>query len=174
MSTHRILQQLTGGDRRSIGKANLVVAQVLRDPALFKPLFTGFTHPDPLVRMRSADAVEKITATHPEYLKPHKNELLTTLTESQQPEVRWHVAALIARLDLTEPQQQRALQVLLGYTSDESAIVKTMAMQALGDLGLRYPALKPVALKHIRDLTATGTPAMKARGRKLLLTLTEA
>ncbi|NTW65016.1 MAG: hypothetical protein HGB21_01695, partial [Nitrospirae bacterium] len=69
---HAILQKLTGGDRRSIGKANEVVAEVLARPALFREVLSGMLTGDPLVRMRAADAVEKITASHPEYLAPHR------------------------------------------------------------------------------------------------------
>ncbi len=52
-----LLGKLQGGDRRSIGRADEVVADVLNDPALFDDLFQGMLHDDPVVRMRSADAV---------------------------------------------------------------------------------------------------------------------
>jgi hypothetical protein len=45
-----ILEKLKGGDRRSLGKAHEVAAEV-----------QGILYPDPVVRMRAADAVEKIT-----------------------------------------------------------------------------------------------------------------
>ncbi len=63
-----ILGKLRGGDRRSIGKSNEVVATVLKEPGLFDALFSGLFADDPLIRMRSADAAEKVTAVHPEYL----------------------------------------------------------------------------------------------------------
>jgi hypothetical protein len=44
-------------------------------------------------------------------------------------------------------------------------------MQALFDLAERYETLRPIALVHITELIAIGTPAMKARGRKLFDTL---
>ncbi len=53
---HPILSKLEGGDRRSIGKANEVVAEVLADPTLFEVVFSGLFSDDPLVRMRVADA----------------------------------------------------------------------------------------------------------------------
>jgi hypothetical protein len=65
-----IILKLAGGDRRSIGRSD----EVLADPSLFDVLFKGMLHEDPLVRMRAADAVEKITARHPEYLQPHKRQ----------------------------------------------------------------------------------------------------
>lgn len=49
--------------------------------------------------------------------------------------------------------------------------VKTNAMQALYDLAERHEALRSVVLLHIKELVDIGTPAMKARGKKLLARL---
>ena len=75
-----ILQQLAGGDRRSIGAVPQVVDAVLSDDRLFPTVFDGMRHADPVVRMRCADAVEKISARRPELLA-HKAALLA-LAES--------------------------------------------------------------------------------------------
>lgn len=72
----RILDKLSGGDRRSIGRVDEVVADVLRDPSLFERVFDGMLSDDPIIRMRAADAVEKITAQHPEYLQHYKEKLI--------------------------------------------------------------------------------------------------
>jgi len=58
---HSILEKLKGGDRRSLGKAHKVAAEVQAKPQFFKKLIQGILYPDPVVRMRAADAVEKIT-----------------------------------------------------------------------------------------------------------------
>ena len=71
-----ILEKLRGGDSRSIGRANEVVADVLKDPALFSIVFNVMLEPDPIIRMRAADAVEKITEQHPEWLDPYKQLLI--------------------------------------------------------------------------------------------------
>ena len=71
-----ILDKLAGGDRRSIGRVSEVVEEVLAEPALFDQLFAGMFSPDPVIRMRAADAIEKITTRHPEYLQPYKQPLL--------------------------------------------------------------------------------------------------
>jgi len=42
---------------------------------------------------------------------------------------------------------------------------------ARADLAQRDAALRPLALEHLRKLVVIGTPAMKARGRKLLARL---
>lgn len=170
-SMHPILAMLRGGDRRSIGKSDEEVAMVLKEPELFDALFSGLLTDDPVIRMRSADAAEKITAVHPEHLAPYKKSLLKSLGNVEQAEVRWHLAPMLARLALTKSEQTAVINVLMGYMDDRSSIVKTSAMQALYDIAVRYEAWQPVALLQIKELIAIGTPAMKARGRKLLAKL---
>lgn len=168
---HTILKMLQGGDRRSIGRSNEVVALVLDEPELFGVLISGMNLPDPLVSMRCADAAEKVTALHPEYLQPYKRMLIEELSRIEQKEVRWHVAAMLPRLPLTKEEQQRVIDILLSYTNDRSSIVKTLAMQALADLARRDEKLRPMVLQHIEELCVTETPAMRARGKHLLLGL---
>jgi hypothetical protein len=165
---HPILSKLDGGDRRSIGRSNEVVADVLNDPGLFDGVFSGLLADNPLLRMRSADAIEKITVQHPEYLLPYKARLIEHIARIDQKEVRWHVAQMFSRVQWTQSERQQVLSVLMEYLNDRSSIVRTFAMQALADLARQAPELQPMALLHLRELTATGTPAMKARGRKLL------
>lgn len=167
-TTHPLLDALKGGDKRSIGRSNEVVARVLREPALFDVLMAGMLLDDPLIRMRCADAAEKITARHPEYLVPHKAVLIRTLAKIEQPEMQWHVAPMLARLALTAAEQRTVVNILLAHTNSRSSIVKTFAMQALFDIAVRHHELRPVVRRHIEELTRIGTPAMKARGRKLL------
>jgi hypothetical protein len=166
-----LLFKLTGGDMRSIGRSNEVVAEVLANPALFETLFNGMLADDPLVRMRAADAVEKITARQPELLTPYKDRLLEEVSQSEQQEVRWHVAQLLPRLTLTPVERQEALAILETYLEDKSKIVKTFAMQTLADLAEQDPTLRPAIIARLETLTASGSPAMRSQGRKLLARL---
>ena len=168
---HELLKMLSGGDRRCIGRANAVAALVLDQPALLAVLFDGLATADPVLRMRCADAAEKVTATRPDYLVPFKRTLIEELSRVEQQEVRWHVAPMLARLPLSGPEEARVLAILLGYTNDRGSIVKTAAMQALADLAVRNPGLRAEVLAHIRELAVSGTPAMQARGRKLMARL---
>ncbi len=165
---HLILNMLQGSDRRSIGKSNAVVALVLAKPELFDVLISGIALADPLVRMRCADAVEKVTIQHPEYLRPYKRTLIEEYSRIEQKEVRWHIAAMLARLPLTEKEQKRVIEILLAYTNDSSSIVKAMSMQALADLATDNEKLQPLVRRHIEELSVIGTPAMRARGKHLL------
>jgi hypothetical protein len=167
--TEKVLQKLAGGDRRSIGRSDEVVADLLADPALFPLVFEGMLHEDPVVRMRAADAVEKASAQRPEYLQPLKSRLLQEVARSEQQEVRWHVAQMLPRLDLSAAERETAVAILTGYLDDESKIVKTFSMQALADLAAQDASLRPQVTALVEELTRTGSPAMQSRGRKLLI-----
>jgi len=165
---HDVLKKLAGGDRRSIGRVDKVVAEVLNDPSLFKVVFNGMLSDDPIVRMRSADAVEKITAKRPEYLQPYKKELIRQVAKSDQQEVRWHVAQMFPRLELSKEEQAVIIEIILDYLNDKSKIVKTFSMQALADFAERDTALRPQVIELLEELIRTGSPAVRSRGRKLL------
>jgi hypothetical protein len=172
-SSVRLLGMLKGGDRRSIGRADVVRRAVLRQPKLLPLLIDGMADPDPLVRMRAADAAEKATRQHPEWLVPHKRRLLGDLAASNQAELRWHVAQMLPRLPLDRREERMVLQILLHSLSDESRIVKVSSMQALSDLARRNPMLKPRIVPLLKKLTRTGSAAMRSRGRRLLGMLEE-
>lgn len=165
---HPLLKMLEGGDRRSIGRSNQAVARALEAPALIDVLFDGMVSDDPLLRMRCADAAEKVSAARPDLLRAHKTALLGPLARIEQQQVRWHVAPMLARLALSQAERKCVVDTLLAYTNDRSSIVRTMAMTALADLALRDEKLRPLVLRHIEELVVIGTPAMTARGRKLL------
>lgn len=168
MRHQRLADVLRGGDRRSIGKSNQIANLVLAEPKRFAELIGCLWDEDPLIRMRAADAAEKVTLKRPELLNPHKGELLGLLAEAEQSELRWHLAAMVPRLELSASERQRAAATLQHYLEDRSSIVKTFAMQGLLDLAGQDPTLRETAKQILEGALRTGTPAMKARARKLL------
>ena len=169
--TGDLLEKLRGGDRRSIGRVDEVVAKVLDEPGLFDALFYGMLNDDPLIRMRAADAVEKITARHPEYLVSYRAPLLQQVARIDQQEVRWHVAQMLPRLEWNDAGRATCVEILIGYLDDRSKIIKTFAMQALADFAERDARLRPQVIGLLEALTQTGSPAMQSRGRRLLARL---
>jgi hypothetical protein len=93
---HPEVAKPAGGDRRSIGRSPEVVARILADPALFDPVFDAIGDDDPVIRMRAADAVEKVTVRRPDLLRSHAGRLLELAGIDQQ-EVRMTEAASSAR-----------------------------------------------------------------------------
>ena len=117
-----ILEKLAGGDRRSIGRANEVVDEVLHSPHLFETLLGGLHDDNPLIRMRAADALENVTARHPGWLAPYKNSLLRHLAEPEMWEVRWHLVQMAPRLPLTTCERVETITLLKSFLSDNSSI----------------------------------------------------
>jgi hypothetical protein len=168
MPRNPLTDWLKGTDRRSIGRANEVAALVLRQPQRFPELIGFLWSDDPVVRMRAADAAEKISVKKPGLLEPFKAELLGLLLEAEQKELRWHLAQMIPRLPLTKNERQRAAEGLRRYLKDTSSIVKTFALQGLAELAKADRSLLPEIKETLEAAEHAGTPAMRARARKLL------
>jgi len=167
----QITKLLREGDLRTKGRSEDVVKQALKRPELFKDVVAAILDDDPGVRMRAADAAEKISRIHPEWLKPHKKLFLRTISRIDQQEVRWHVAQILPRFELTGPERRTVVGLMKSFLTDESSIVKTFAMQALADIAIQDDRYLPEVTKIIDKLIKNGSPAMKARGKKLLVKL---
>ncbi len=165
---HPLLKKLADSVRRTISHAEGVAAEVLRDESLFPVLVESLRNDDPVIRMRGADVMERVTRERPEWLAPYKDFLIRETETATLWQVRRHLAQMLPRLPLQGPEVRHAADLMLAYTNDRSSIVKTLAMHALFDLAERHPHLRQEALNNIRELMVIGTPAMKARGRMLL------
>jgi hypothetical protein len=168
MRRNSIIGLLEGGDRRSIGCAERVAERVRGNPRLFPQLIACLWYTDPVVRMRAADAAEKVTRENSELLLTHKKELLGLLAEERQQEVRRHLAVMVPRLALNATERQSAVASLQSYLLDRSSIVRTFALQGLADLARSDAGIRAGVIELLRETTRKGTPAMKARSRKLL------
>jgi len=164
-----ILALLKGGDRRSIGQADRVARMVSHDPKLFSYLMAGLWSEDSLVRMRAADAAEKVTRNNRKLLQPYKKELLGLMIEAQEKELRWHLAVMVPRMELTIKEGAGVMNVLSAYLGDKSSIVKTFALQGMADLAAVEPSLQSRVIEILQEASRNGSAAMKTRSRKLLL-----
>ncbi|HEY2805331.1 MAG TPA: hypothetical protein VGI92_05675 [Gemmatimonadales bacterium] len=166
--TARLASLLTGGNRRSLAGVPNVLAVLRKHPERLGELIEALADDDSVVRMRAADALEKATREEPKLLRPYRRGLVSLAEHAEQIEVRWHLALLLARLTHSTHQLARILEILDTYLQDRSAIVRTLSMQALADLAAAHPKIRAETRMKIWRLTEKGTPAMKARGRRLL------
>ena len=168
----RILQKLKGGDLRSIGRVEEVVQDILNNPVLFTEVFEGMLDDDPLVRMRSADALEKVSSKHPECLQPLKNRLISEVSQVRQQEVRWHVAQMFSYLEVDKAERDEIVKILLSYLdTDKSKIVKVCSMQALSELAQKDEVIRPNVVGKLEEIVEVGSPAMVSRAKILLIKL---
>jgi hypothetical protein len=163
-----VLSKLKGGDLRSIGKANTLITEITNQRK-FDELFKGLFNNDRLVVMRSADAIEKITIEHPEYLDSHKNALLELLQIANHIELKWHLAQITPRLKLTKKETGIVWNILTQLAIDKSGsrIVRVFSIQALYDIQLQYPELKKDFTDTLAKLDRENIPSIKARIRIL-------
>jgi len=168
MARQDILLLLAGSDKRSIGRADEVARIVEKQPKLFSQLIRGMWSEQAVVRMRAADATEKVTRARPGLLSTYKRELLGLLAEATDKEIRWHLAVIVPRLPMSAKERQRAASFLEVYLEDPSSIVKTFALEGLADLSTADRDLRTRVRELLHASMRNGTPAMKARSRKLL------
>ena len=162
-----IITILEEGDLRSIGRVTEVLTLIQDQPNLFPEVIQAMTHADPGVRMRASDAVEKITRSKPDFLQPHKTYLLKKVLDSEQQEVRWHLAQIIPRLDLTPKERLRVAGKLFAYLEDDSKIVQTNTLQALVDLAWDNDDLFNKVRAEVERLVDEGSSAVSNRAGKL-------
>jgi hypothetical protein len=166
--TETLRSLLALGNRLSVGRACEVATLVRQQPRKISQLIECLWDEDAGIANRAADALEKATYTHPEILQPWKEALLGLMAEATENKLRWNLALIAPRLELTIPETERAAAYLRAWLDDRSSIVKTCSMQGLAGLTQHNAALLPEVLDLLRILTRSGTPAMRARGRILL------
>ena len=131
----QFVKLLSGGDLRSIGKSNDAVVKV-RNEDDFDELFKCLFYNDRIVRMRAADAIEKITLKYPSYLLKHKGSLMDLCCTVMDKELKRHIALLIPRLNLSEKEKEIVWQTLSGWAlnTKESKMVRASSIQAVYEI----------------------------------------
>lgn len=163
-----ILEKLRGGDLRSIGKANEIVQDVEKNPVLFESVFSGLSDTEAVVRMRSADVIEKITQNKPELLSGYTSKVISILKTAEQQEVCWHMAQIAPRLKCNELEENEIVGLLKKYMLHKSKIVQVSAMESLATIAERNNSILREVIEIIKEQMESGSPAVQSRGRKLL------
>ena len=122
-----------GGHANSLGRVNEVIELVLEDKSRLDELYNCLFDEDAWVRMRAADALEKICRQHSEWLKPYINRFQNEFATNTQPSIQWHLAQIYSQVDLTPDQKQAAIHWLkqLLSTKDVDWIVSANSMDTL-------------------------------------------
>ena len=83
-----------GGKSNSLGEVNQVISLVLRDKSRLDELYDCLFEEDAWLRMRAADALEKICREHQDWLLPFIDRFPKELAISNQPSIQWHLVKL--------------------------------------------------------------------------------
>jgi hypothetical protein len=150
------------------GRALQVAELILAKPRKVSQLIECLWDEDAGVACRAADALERATYRQPKLAQAWKESLIGLMAEAEQNKLRWNLALLVPRLELSVTEARRVAVALRSYLDDRGSIVKTAAMHGLTALTRHDPELMPEVVDMLRILSRSGTPAMRARGRILL------
>lgn len=168
LGLRKLREMLAGGDRRSNGPANEVAARLLKGRCDCADVVALLFDLDPVIRMRAADALEKASAANAQLLARFHPELVGLLCRAEQKELRWHLALMAPRLGLRGPDRRRVAAALRRYLEDQSSIVRACALDALAQVATGDPSMQSEVRELLHEAERCGTPAMRARARKLL------
>lgn len=140
--------KLLGKDLRSIAGANEIV-KTINKQSEFDELFDLLLEDNRLLKMRTIDAIEKITLAHPDFLNPHKEQIIEFFKVATNKEFKWHIALLVVRMPLSDNEFCEIFNTLKEWALDtsESKIVRVNALQGLSDLADRKEEYRKVLLE---------------------------
>lgn len=156
------------GDLRSIGNSNAIIEKI-KNQNSFDELFTLLFHPNRLIVMRAADAIEKLTITKPLYLAKHKKALIKLCHAAIHKELKWHLALLVARVDLEAEEFSNVWELLTQWAKDKtnSKIVRVNSLQSLFELSNHRTEKKKLFGTILNALEKEHIPSIDARIKKL-------
>ena len=79
-----IAHALSGGDRRSIGGSNDVVSYILKHQSALPELVLALKNDDAVVRMRAADALERLTLSNAARLGAFTQDIISAAANGEQ------------------------------------------------------------------------------------------
>ncbi len=159
---------LAGGDLRSIGKSVSIISKI-KDRQSFDKLLAFLFRTDWLIVMRAADAIEKISSRHPEFLAPHKEALLRLLYVAENKELKWHLALMMPRLQLKNGDFKYTWYQLCDWARDkeESKPVRVAAVQGLYEMSKQKPGAAEELDALMLQLETEHIPSVNTRIRNI-------
>lgn len=171
---HPLLRKLAGGDLRSIGKSDEVVRLTLQDALLVEVLVDGMQASDPVIRMRCADAFEKVTAAVPGAAQPFASQVLELLSHGQPQEILWHLLQVVPRIVWSADQLPVVLAAVAAAHNERSSVVRADALQAEVELLAQVPERKDHVVRLVRMALSVSAPAVRSRACRLMVLLEKA
>lgn len=171
MQAGEMLELLAEGERKNVARSGHVAKAVLDHPSLLSDLVAALWSSDRAVVSHAAHALHTISKNSVGFLNRQRSELLAAF-ELEQWELLEQLAKFLPGLQLTRQERGQLWQRLdhvLRHSN--SSIARTCALQAIVDMGLRYPEYRHQTGEALTLALLEGTKAMQARARKLISTL---
>lgn len=158
------------GHKNSLGRVNDVIDQVLADSSRLEELYNTMFGQDAWVRMRAADAFEKVCREHPEWIVPYIDRIQNELSTCSQPSIQWHIAEIYCQVELDKGQKAHAIKWLKNLLSsvDVDWIVAANSMKALAYFAAHGEVTKTALRTSLKNQLSHKSNAVVKRAKKLL------
>jgi hypothetical protein len=117
---------------------------------------------------RAARTLKKIAERDGARLFGWRKKLLQAALGAVDKRVQWNLTIVVGKLPLKGADKGLAVELMYERLKDKSGLNRTMAMQGLVDLSEGNAGMRRRAMVVVREFLENGTPAMKARARKVL------
>jgi hypothetical protein len=123
---------------------------------------------DRAVVERAARTLKKISEADAAALYAWRKALLAEAFRAVDVRVQWNLSIVLGRLPLKGADKALAVELMFERLRHKSGLNRTFAMQALMDLSANDTNLRARVVPTVTESLEHGTPAMRARARKLL------
>lgn len=161
---------LAGGHPNSLGRTLEVVEAVLADRSRLQELFECYRSKDPVVRLRTSNALKRVDAERHDWLIPLIDSLIDEVGCLDQPSAQWTLAQLFLRLGpaMSPGQSARALAVLKRNLEQHNDwIVLNATMEMLFQWSRDRPELRDWLRPHLQRLQKDPRKSVGGRAKKL-------
>jgi len=145
MTSESFEEMLTGGRPNSLGRTIEVVNIVLSNSARLSNLYNCYFSVDEIVRLRTSNAIKRISLENPGWLIPYIDKLISEISKINQPSVQWTLANLFQTLSvfMSETQKASAKKIIRNNLENYTDwIVINNAMDTLSKWAIKDSDLK--------------------------------
>ncbi len=163
-------EMLTGGHPNSLGRTIEVVDIVLANPTRLSDLYNCYSSADEIVRLRTSNAIKRISLENPEWLVPYIDRFISEISNINQPSAQWTLANLFQTLSvfMSETQQASAKEILQNNLETYTDwIVLNNTMDTLSEWAKEDSILKEWLLSHLERLIHDSRKSVAGRAKKI-------
>ena len=125
-------------------------------------------HKDKSTVEQAARTLKKISETNAAVLFRWRKAVIAEAFRAEDVRVQWNLTIILGRLPLKGQDKALVVDLMFERLRDKSGLNRTMAMQALMDLSEQDAGLRARVRPIVLEFFDNGTPAMRARAKRLL------
>jgi len=141
--------------------------------AATRELVEGMCSDDAYTRRASADIARAVAVREPEALRNYADLLVDLAMECplEQWQARGYSALAAAYTARNRPQRMKLAEMLRGMLEEEQIAIRAIAIEAFATIACAEPELREEAMGMLELSCESGIPAIRSRGRRMLLTM---